>query len=152
MIMERMIFKMIIIVFLAIVKGFDVIAQDGFDIKSVCIVDEELVVIFINHSNQKVTVPSLSDRYDSEENRHLGKNYYEILGDTLVINISKIHPLGLIDSRGLKALNSSVEFDDKVLKPGRKFKSRIALDFDFEHLSILKLTYNNITVVKSICR
>ncbi len=146
--MESLRNKLIILFIIFFV--IEVSAQNSFTIRSAILKKDKLKVTFSNPTQQSVFVPNLSYRIDmSVNNGYLDNKYFHVVGDTLVIVLSKQHPDGLINSKGEKAINSKVEFDDNYLEPGRYFKTKIKINSKNKRFKFIKIQYdNNISISK----
>lgn len=151
MIIKMLKIKFIILLLLAVSSNLT--AQAGLEIKNACLNKGMLKVSFVNHSNKDVIVPRLSDRYNLDsDGKYLDDKYIEVISDTLMVNLNLAHPLGLIDSKGVKAKGSEVLFDDVVLKPKRCYKSKIRLNVANKSFKYLKINYHGWTASKKLCK
>lgn len=91
---------------------------------------ENLKVEFCNKTDKTIKVPDLSVRYGVNKT-HLFENYYTILKDTLKLTLTEeLDPvLYTIKSREQNdgETNASLRYSDKVLLPGKTFRSKIRL-------------------------
>lgn len=148
--MELLKIKITVIIILLVI--LDASSQSGLEIERACLKNGKLKVTFINESSTDVFVPCLSDRYDlNSNNKYLDSRYIKIIGDTLLIVLSKEHPDGLIDSKGNKMKGSKILFSDVTLKPNRRYKSRVRLKSEYEYLKYLVVKYEGWTDSKKLC-
>jgi len=127
-------------------------AQNNLEIQRACLSNGKLKVIFVNHSQTDIMVPCLSYRYDiSADEKYLDNRYVDVIGDTLVITLTKEHPAGLIDSKGTKAQGSKVEFNDVLLRPGKRYKSQTRMNISYEDLKFIKIQYDGSADSKQLC-
>lgn len=105
-----------------------------------------LKVEFCNKSDKTIKVPDLSVRYGVNKT-HLFENYYTILNDTLRLTLREELDSDLYTIRSREQndgkTNASLRYIDKVLLPGKNYRSKIRLK-ETNDISFLILHYEGL--------
>lgn len=139
--MEKIIIRILFLLFY-FTFYFPVISQENFRFKKVKIKDGKLKLFYFNYTNSNIVVPILKFRIDPDT-RLLNKGIYKIINDTLIISLSKKDFNSLKLPNGESPMFSYIEYTDKILGPGKSYKTSVDVESSNDSVNLIKIEYDN---------